>query len=131
MRNLAQNGGAGGILGPIWGFLDNALAAAQIRLELVRVEAQEEKNRLVEIFLLASAILILGTLALAVATFAIAIYIWQSGPEITLTFLILTYATGAGVAWRLLRARLKSEKPFADSAAELEKDRECIIHRRV
>jgi uncharacterized membrane protein YqjE len=131
MRDLAHNGSAGGILEPVWRLMDNAIAAAQNRLELFRVEAQEEKIRFVEVFLLASAIIILGALALAVATFAIAIYIWRSGPEIALTFLILTYATGAGVAWRLLRARLKSEKPFASSAAELEKDRECIIHRRV
>ena len=131
MRTLANNGSASGILDPLWGFLENTLAAAHNRLELFRVEAQEEKIRFMEIFLLASTVVILGTLALAVATFAIAIYIWRSGPEIALTFVISTYALGAVVAWRLLRARLKSQKPFASSAAELEKDRACIIHREV
>jgi len=131
MRNLAHNGSAGGILEPFWQLLDKTLAAAQNRLELFRVEAQEEKIRFMETFLLASAIVILGTLALAVATFTIAIYIWQSGPEIALAIIISTYAFGAVAAWRLLQARLISEKPFAGSAAELEKDRACISHREV
>jgi uncharacterized membrane protein YqjE len=131
MRTLANNGSEGGILDPLWGALENALAAAHNRLELFRVEAQEEKIRFMETFLLASTVVILGTLALALSTFAIAIYLWRSGPEIALTFIILTYALGAVVAWRLLLARLKSNKPFAGSAAELEKDRECIIHREV
>jgi uncharacterized membrane protein YqjE len=134
MRNLAHNGngngnGAGGILEPVWGLLDNVLAAAQNRLELVRLEAQEEKLRLLEVFLLASAIVVLGTLALAVATFTILFYVWWNGPEIALSIVILAYAIGAGVAWRLLKARLKSGTPFADSIAELKKDRECIPRR--
>ena len=130
MRNLAHNGnGAGGMLEPVWGLIDNALAAAQNRLELFRVEAQEEKIQLVEIFLLASAIVVLGTLALAVATVSVVFYVWWNGPELALSLLILAYAIGTGVAWRLLRARLKSGMLFASSVAELKKDRECIIHR--
>jgi uncharacterized membrane protein YqjE len=132
MDNLARNGnGAGKLLDPVWDLLDTALAAAQNRLELFRVEAQEEKTRMVEVFLLASAILILGALALGMATFSMVYFFWWNGPEIAFSILILTYAAGAGVAWRLLKARLKSETLFASSAAELEKDRACINHRRV
>jgi uncharacterized membrane protein YqjE len=132
MHNLAQNGrSAGGVLEPFFGLVENALAAAQNRLELFRVEAQEEKIRFMEIFLLASAIVVLGTLGLALATFAIALYVWQYGPELALSFVISAYVIGTVVAWRLLKARLKSETPFASSAAELKKDRACIVHREV
>jgi uncharacterized membrane protein YqjE len=131
MRELAQNRSAGGLLEPVWGLLENALAAAQNRLELFRVEVQEEKLRFVEVVLLASALVVLATLTLALATFTLAIYLWREGPEIGFSVMILTYAIGAGLAWRLLKARLKRTPLFADSAAELEKDRECIIHRRV
>jgi uncharacterized membrane protein YqjE len=125
MRDFANNGHSS-LLDPIWRLLDTGLATAQNRLELFRVEAREEKIRIFQIILLVSALIILGTLALALATFAIAIVVWQSGALIVLPCVIAAYAIGAGMAWRALRARLNGEGPFAASAEELRKDRECI-----
>jgi uncharacterized membrane protein YqjE len=124
MRETPNNGG--GLLDPVWNILDQTLAAAQNRLELFRVEAQEEKIRLVEIVLLASAIMVLGTLALALATFLTVLLAWRSGSMIALAALTIAYIAGACVAGRLLRARLQSPPPFAATAEEFRKDRECL-----
>lgn len=106
--------------------VDGGLAIVENRLELFRVEAQEEKVRLFEIILLASALMVLGTLALAVATFAIVMVVWQNGTLIVLPVVIAAYAIGAFMAWRALRARLKEGPPFAGSVDELRKDREWV-----
>ena len=135
MRDVANNGqaservnGHSSLLDPLWSMLDGALATAHNRFELFRVEAREEKIRIFQIILLASALIVLGTLALALATFAIALVVWQEGSLIILPGVIAAYAIGAYLAWRALRARLHGEAPFAASADELRKDRECIPH---
>jgi uncharacterized membrane protein YqjE len=125
MREVGNNG-RGGILEPVWKALDTAVAAAQNRLELFRVEVQEEKVRVMELALLASAIIVLGTLALTVGTVAVVMVVWNDGGLIALACLASGYAIGAFAAWRALKARLKSEPPFAGTSEELRKDRECI-----
>lgn len=127
MRDIANNGhGSARLLDPLWRMLDGGLAIVENRLELFRVEAQEEKVRLVQIILLALALMVLGTLALAVATFAIVMVVWQTGTLMVLPVVIAAYAIGAYLAWRALRARLKQEPPFAASVGELRKDREWV-----
>jgi uncharacterized membrane protein YqjE len=125
VRDIANNGHSG-LLDPLWGMLDTALATALNRLEIFRVEVREEKLRIFQIILLASALIVLGTLALAMAAFAIAMVVWQEGSLIVLPCVIAAYAIGAWLAWRALRARLSGEAPFAASVNELRKDRECI-----
>ena len=127
MNDVASNG-HGSLLDPVWKLLDTTLATAQNRLELFRVEAREEKIRIFQIILLVSALMVLGTLAVALATFAIAIVVWQSRSLIILPCVIAIYAIGAYAAWRALRARLNGEDPFAATSEELRKDRECIPH---
>jgi uncharacterized membrane protein YqjE len=55
LMRVESNNGQVGILEPLWRLLDDILAVAQNRIELFRAEAQEEKVRLVELLLLASA----------------------------------------------------------------------------
>ena len=128
MRDGTINGHDAGasLLSPLWKIVNNTLAAAQNRIELFQLEAQEEKVRLLAILLLASAITVLGTLAVAVATFVIAIMVWQNGWLIILSCLGAVYALGAFWAWRALGARLKGEAPFSATVGELRKDRECL-----
>src|SRR4051812_40813083 len=114
MRESSHNG-AGGILEPVWRLADHTLAAAQNRIELFQVEAQEEKARLLEIILLASVFTVLLTLGLAAATFAIVLIVWRDGAMIALACLIIAYIAGAGAAGHLLHARLKAAPPFAAS----------------
>jgi uncharacterized membrane protein YqjE len=91
MRGVA-NDGHGGILEPVWKLLDNALAVAQNRLDLFRVEAQEEKIRFAQMLLVTSAIIVLATLSLALGIITIVMLAWQDG---LLTALVLLSAACA------------------------------------
>lgn len=123
MREAADNGKLG-LLEPVWRAADKALAVAQNRLELFRVEAQEEKVRLFEMVLLASTIMVLGALALALATFALVSLALKGDAFFVIPCLAAAYAIGAAWAWRGLRVRMKATPPFESSAEELKKDRQ-------
>lgn len=106
--------------------LDTVLATAQNRLELFTVELEEEKIRLVEILVLAAAAAIFGLMALTLLTFTVVVLFWENGRMAVLGGLCLLYL-GAGVwTWRILQARLKARSAFAETIAELRKDRECL-----
>jgi uncharacterized membrane protein YqjE len=120
-----RNNGQTGLLDPVWRLLDNVLGVAQNRVELFRVEAQEEKIRLVEMLLLTSLITVLATLSLVLGILVMAMMAWQHGLLAALAFLSLGCAIGAGLAWRALKSRLATA-PFADFSGELRKDRQCI-----
>jgi uncharacterized membrane protein YqjE len=96
------------------------------RVELLLVEWQEERLRLVEALLLAGVVLILMLMTLMVATFAIVavcLLNHQIGLVIALCVLYLLATLVCG--W-LLRKRLKEWVPFASTLAELKKDKECL-----
>lgn len=116
----------GGLLEPVWRILDGALATVQNRLELFQVEAREEKIRFIETFLLASIVVVLGTLAAAVGTFTAVVLLWMDGSYWALAGIAAAYAAGAGFALRALQKRLKAGPPFAALSEELRKDRACI-----
>ena len=131
MRDAIDNNGGGAsvksLLEPVWKLLNSILAAAQNRLELFRVEAQEEKIRLFEILMLASVVMVFGTLAVGIGTFAIVALLWKAGATAAIGGVVAAYGIGAAVAWRALRARLKIPA-FAATAEELRKDRACVPH---
>lgn len=131
MRDAIENGGGGvtvtSLIEPVWKLLDSVLAAAQNRLELFCVEAQEEKIRLFEILMLASVVMVLGTLAVGIGTFAIVALLWKAGATTAIGGVVAAYGVGAAIAWRALRARLKIPS-FAATAEELRKDRACVPH---
>src|SRR5215203_3995634 len=111
-----------GLLDPAWRILDGVIATAQNRLDLFRVEAKQEKIRLVEIILLTSTLVILISLAAAIATVALVFLIWRDGSLLWLSLIGGAYAIGACLTWRALRARLKSDAPFGGLADQLRKD---------
>ena len=124
---VESNNGQVGILEPLWRLLDDILAVAQNRIELFRVEAREEKIRLVELLLLASAVIVLTTAGLM---FGICAVILAVGVEYRMLALIAFAAIcgiGAGLIARALRRRLDRDV-FASFAEELRKDRQCIPH---
>jgi uncharacterized membrane protein YqjE len=123
-----SNNGSSSLLAPVWRILDCALDNVQNRLDLLRTEAKEAEIRFVEMFLLASAIVIFGTLALSVTTFVLMLLVWKDGSLVTLTVLIAAYAFAAAWAGAALKKRLKAPAPFEATSEELRKDRECIPH---
>ncbi len=67
-----------GILASLRGFADGLLGSAHDRLELLSVEWQEEKFRLIQILIWISAILLLGFLALVFVSFALVVWLWET-----------------------------------------------------
>ena len=106
--------------------LDTLLATAQNRLELFVVELQEEKCRLIEALLCAVAAVAFGLMTLTLATITIILFFWENGRLLALASLSVLYLVGTLVAWRGLRARLKSRSAFSATLAEIRKDRACL-----
>jgi len=121
------NASSTGLLAQGRRLLDQCLGVAQTRLELLSVELQEEKYRLVEVLILTFAVVVLALMALMVVSFALVVLFWDHGRMIVLVILVVAY-TGAAVGVGLrLRRQLKSDRrPFRDSIDELKKDRECL-----
>lgn len=125
MSEPSNNGHGGGLFAPVFDLLDRAVGAAHERLEQFRVEAKEEKIRLVESILLAFAVFALGGLALALATMGILVFAWRGGFFMAVGALVVAYWVGAFIAWRKLRERIE-QAPFGKSAERLENDRRRI-----
>jgi len=116
-----------GILHSVRTFADNLLATVQDRIELVSVELQEEKLRLIKVFIWISAAIFSSVLALMFASITIVYLFWESARLAALIGLTTLY-TGATVviivAFRSYIAR--QPKPFAATIAEIKNDRACI-----
>jgi uncharacterized membrane protein YqjE len=96
------------------------------RVELLLVEWHEERLRLIEALLLAGAVLILALMTLMVGTLtivAVCVINHQLGLVVGLGLVYLLATIGC---YLLLRNRLKSWAPFAETLAELKKDKACL-----
>jgi uncharacterized membrane protein YqjE len=101
-------------------------AIAANRVELLLVEWQEERLRLMEALLLAGIVLILALMTLMVATLtivAVCVINHQIGWVVALGLVYLLAMIGCFLR---LRNRLKNWAPFEATLAELKKDKECL-----
>ena len=106
---------------------DSLLATAQDRLELVSVELQEEKLRLIQTFVWIIAAVFAGMMAVAFASLTLVYLFWESARLTVLGGLTLLY-TGALVAIIIAFRRFiaRQPTPFAATRDEFEHDRACI-----
>ena len=103
------------------------LAALQNRGELFLVELQEEKNRVIELFIWIVAVCFLGMMFAIVLT-ATVILLCPEGQRVYVAGgFCLLYLLGAILALLNLKAQVKGlSTPFSDSMAEVKKDREWL-----
>ena len=120
------NENTGGILATLRSILDGGLALAQNRLEIFAVEFQEEKYRLVEVFIWASAVVAFGMMTLTLLTFVVVVLFWENARVPALAVLSLLYLLATFLAWRGLRARLSKSTAFSETLGEIRKDRACL-----
>jgi|GEM_PF-718068 len=110
---------------------DLALTSVKLveeRLRLLGAELQEEKWRAVEAVLWLAIALVLGALALLVASLAVVLSVWPDPHARILALLGLAILYGAGALFAFLRMRKRTigeGMPFADTVAEFQRDREC------
>ncbi len=118
---------APGLLGSIRTLGDALVATLQDRLELVSVELQEEKFRLIQIFIWISAAVFAGMMAITFASLTLVYLCWESARLAVLGGLTLLY-TGALVAIVIAFRRFlaRQPRPFAATLQEIGEDRACM-----
>lgn len=107
-------------------FARRLLTIGENRLELLTVEVQEERERLLHAFLLALGMATFGLLAGLTLTAAIVVFLWVWSPVAVL--LILTGLNGvAGIClYQRLTGLLRNWQALSASLDQLRKDRACF-----
>lgn len=116
----------GGIFTSLRRLMYGGLALAQKRVELFAVELREEKCRLVETVIWASAVMAFGMMTLTLLTLLVVVLFWHEARIAALIILSSLYLLATFVAWRGLRARLNRTSTFSGTLGEIKKDRACL-----
>ncbi|MFO1461485.1 MAG: phage holin family protein [Verrucomicrobiota bacterium] len=96
------------------------------RLELMVVELQEERNRLLAVLALLLATAVFAGFALALVTGAVLYLLWSTHPLAALLGVALLYAGGATACVLRIQYLLRESQPFASTLAEFRKDQQCL-----
>jgi uncharacterized membrane protein YqjE len=116
------------------GFLDSFRALGESlvvslhdRIELVAVELQEEKFRLIQIFFWISAVVFTAMMTIVFASLTLVYLFWDSARLTALGGLTIVYA-GVSITVIVLFRRYLSRQPqpFAATTGELTRDRACL-----
>jgi uncharacterized membrane protein YqjE len=107
-------------------FARRLLTIGENRLELLAVEVQEERERLLHAFLLALGVAAFGLLAGLTLTAAIAIWLWAWSGIVVLLILTSIYTLAGIYLYRLLLGILRNWQSFSASLDQLRKDRLCL-----
>lgn len=107
-------------------FARRLLAIGENRLELLTVEVQEERVRLLHACLLALAVAAFGMLAGITLTAAIVVFMWDRAPVAALLILTGVYGVAAAAIYRRLAGMLHDWQTLSASLDQLRKDRACL-----
>ncbi len=107
-------------------FARRLLTVGENRLELLAVEVQEGRERLLRVFLLALGVAVFGLLAGLTLTAAITVCLWACSPLAVLLILTVLYGAAGSYLYRRLTALLRDWQTFSASLDQLQKDRVCL-----
>ena len=96
------------------------------RLELLSVEVQEERERLLRAFLLALAAAVFGLLAGMTLTAAIVVLMWPYSHSAALLTLTGLYGAAGACLWWRLTVLMRDWESLSASLEQLRKDRACL-----
>lgn len=119
-----------GFIGTLRALGGGVLAALESRVELVSVELQEEKYRLIQTFVWISAAAFTAAMTVIFASLTLIYYCWETARLAALGGLTLFYGCvliAILVAFRGFITR--QPRPFDATLDELAKDRACIRSR--
>lgn len=106
---------------------ESLLTTIQSRLELLSVELQEEKFRLVQTFIWISAAVFTGLMAITFASLTLVYLFWESARLAVLGGLTVFYFGALlTIIISFRRYLARQPKPFAATLHELGEDRACI-----
>ena len=107
-------------------FAQRLLTIGENRLELLTVEMQEGRERLLHAFLLALGIAAFGLLAGLTLTATLVVCLWAYSPVAVLVTLTVLYgAAGFALYWQLIRL-LADWQSLSATLEQLRKDRACL-----
>lgn len=122
--------GAGGVSASLRRIGSSLAALLRARTELLGVELQEEKLRVLNLLVWAGIALALAAAGILLVVGILAFYLWQQFGYPGVIALAAVVLAGAWVLLRILRRRLEQEPaPFATTIAEIGKDLECLRTR--
>jgi uncharacterized membrane protein YqjE len=107
-------------------FAERLLTIGENRLELLTVEVQEERERLLHSFLLALGVAAFGLLAGLTLTAAIVVLLGQYSPLAVLLTLTGLYGVAAVCLYRRLTLLLRDWQTLSATLDQLRKDRACL-----
>jgi uncharacterized membrane protein YqjE len=107
-------------------FARRLLTIGENRLELLTVEFQEERERLLQAILLALGVAAFGLLACLTLTAAIVVWLWAWSPVVVLLILTGLYALAGIFLYLRLIGLLRNWQTLAASLEQLRKDRACL-----
>lgn len=102
------------------------LTMGENRLELLMVEVQEERERLLRAILLALGVAVFAFLTGAALTVALVVLLWSLSPLTVLGSLTLIYALVAFFLYRRLTVLQQNWNTFPATLDQLRKDRACL-----
>jgi len=102
------------------------LVIADNRVELLMVEVQEERERLLRAILLALGVAVFGFLAGAALTVALVVMLWSLSPIAVLLALTLIYGVSAVFLYRQFTMLQRSWETLPATLDQLRKDRACL-----
>lgn len=115
------------LLSSIRGFADGLVGSVHDRIELLAIELQEEKHRLIQIAIWISAVVLLASLAIVFASVALLVAFWETARVPIAIGLAGAYVLGlVAVVIGFRRFLARQTRPFAATLGELKEDRACI-----
>ena len=102
------------------------LTIGENRLELLSVEVQEGRERLLQAIMLALGVAAFGLLAGVALSTIVVVLLWGVSPVATLLVLTSLYATTAACLYRRLTLLLRDGQNFPATLDQLRKDRLCL-----
>jgi len=102
------------------------LSIGENRLELLTLEVQEERERLLHAFLLALGVVAFGLLAGIALTGVVMVVFWDFSPVAALLTLTGLYGVAAVVLYRRLTGWLRDWQTLSATLDQLRKDRACL-----
>jgi len=107
-------------------FAQRLLTIGENRLELLAVEVQEERERLLHAVLLALGVAAFALLAGIALTAAIVVGLWPWNPVAVLLILTTLYGVAGICLYRQLISLLRHWQTLSASLDQLRKDRACM-----
>ena len=107
-------------------FARQILIFVENRVELLMVEVQEERERLLRAILLALGVAVFGFLAGAALTVALVVMLWSLSPIAVLLTLAVLYSAAAVFLYRQFAVLQGSWETLPATLHQLRKDRVCL-----